>query len=128
MFYDIFDEFFGGLDKDFNLFYGAPKNTYKDAVCPNCHMHLNEVVQKGRAGCSECYTVFRSQFEAMLSRIHANTQHTGKIPASAGKRLQAKKELENLKQKLKTSIETQDFEQAAVLRDEIKTIEEKEGI
>ncbi len=128
MFNDIFDEFFSGLDKDFNLFYAAPKSVYKDEACPNCHTHLSEVVKKGRAGCSECYAVFRPQFEAMLSRIHSNTMHTGKIPKSAGERLKVKQELAGLKERLQAEIAAQNFEQAAVLRDKIKELEEKEGL
>ena len=92
-----------------------------------CNMRLSEVAKSGKAGCSNCYTVFRPQLEYMLGRIHANTRHTGKISESAGEKLKLKKELENLQAELQAAIATQNFEQAAVLRDKIKAIEAKEA-
>ena len=128
MFYDLFDDFFGGMDKDLHLFYTTPSAQYTDEICPTCKTRLSEVSKTGKAGCSDCYTVFRPQFEYMLAKIHANTQHTGKISESAGERLKVKKELENLKAAMQAAIEGQNFEQAAVLRDKIKALETKEAM
>lgn len=127
MLFDLFDDFFGGLDKDLHLFYSTPNTQYKDEICPVCQTRLSELAKTGKAGCSNCYTVFRPQLEYMLGRIHANTQHTGKVSESAGERLKVKKELETLKAALQAAIEGQNFEQAAVLRDKIKALEAKEA-
>lgn len=127
MLFDLFDDFFGGMEKDLHLFYSTPNTQYKDESCPVCRTRLSELAKTGKAGCSNCYTVFRPQLEYMLGRIHANTQHTGKVSESAGERLKLKKEIESLKQALQAAIAGQNFEQAAVLRDQIKALEAKEA-
>ncbi len=127
MLFDLFDDFFGGMEKDLHLFYSTPSAQYKDELCPVCQTRLSEVAKTGKAGCSECYTVFRPQLEYMLGRIHANTQHTGKVSESAGARLKLQKEIETLKSALQAAVEGQNFEQAAVLRDKIKALEAKEA-
>ncbi|MBQ4160178.1 MAG: UvrB/UvrC motif-containing protein [Peptococcaceae bacterium] len=126
MFYDLFDDFFGGFDKDLHLVFGTPKAQYNDEMCPVCKTRLSEVAKTGKAGCSKCYTVFRPQLEYMLGRIHSNTKHAGKVSESAGERIKVKKELEKLQKDLQTAIAKQDFEQAAVLRDQIKALHDKE--
>lgn len=126
MFYDLFDDFFGGFDKDLHLVFGTPKAQYNDEACPVCKTRLSEVSKTGKAGCSKCYTVFRPQFEYMLAKIHSNTQHTGKVSEHAGERIKVKKELESLNAQLQEAIAKQDFEQAAVLRDQIKVLRDKE--
>lgn len=126
MFYDLFDDFFGGFDKDLHLVFGTPKTQYSDVVCPICKTRLSEVAKTGKAGCSKCYEVFRPQMEYMLGRIHSNTQHIGKVAAHAGERIKVKKELEQLNAQLQAAIARQDFEQAAVLRDQIKALQDKE--
>ncbi len=126
MFYDLFDDFFGGLEKDLHLAFGAPKVQYTDAACPVCNTRLSEVAKTGKAGCSKCYSVFRPQFEYMLGKVHSNTKHTGKVSESAGERIQVKKELEQLGAEMQEAIAKQDFERAAQLRDHIKVLREKE--
>ena len=126
MFYDLFDDFFGSMDKDLHLVFHTPKAQYADEACPVCKTRLSEVAKNGRGGCSECYTVFRPQFEYMLGKIHTSTRHTGKVSESAGERIKVKKELENLNAEMQAAIAKQDFEEAAKLRDRIKALREKE--
>ena len=126
MFYDLFDDFFGSMDKDLHLVFGAPKAQYADEMCPVCKTRLSEVAKSGKAGCSECYTVFRPQLAYMLGRIHSNTQHVGKVSENVSERIKIKKELEALNAQMQSAIAKQDFEQAATLRDQIKALREKE--
>ena len=59
----------------------------------------------------------------MLKNIHGSISHTGKLPKKAAEPINRKRELNELKQKLQKAIENQEFEQAAIFRDEIKKLE-----
>ena len=91
-----------------------------------------EISQSGKIGCAECYKTFRSQLVPMIQRIHGTTQHKGKVPGGSALRLTGgqsammpvqESPLEEKKRLLKQAVEQQDYETAAVLRDEIKEME-----
>ena len=97
-------------------------------VCPVCSTTLAEFTRKGRMGCGKCYDTFRRQAEAMLRKIHGTAVHVSESEQSEIKEIKEdkkeKSELDILKEKLKTAIENENYEEAAVLRDEIRS---KEG-
>lgn len=124
MLFDLFSDFF---DDDLNIFAPSPIST-PQISCPACHMSFQEFAKTGKLGCSECYNAFRPQMKQVLGSVHGNIAHTGKIPKSAGGKLQAKRELETLKLKLNEAIASERFEDAASLRDQIKAMSDKEGI
>ena len=73
-----------------------------------------------------------SQLIPLIQRIHGTTRHKGKVPGGSALRITGgqhqmvtvqESPLEEKKRLLKQAIEKQDFEQAAVLRDEIKEME-----
>lgn len=123
MLYDLFSEFLGD---DFGLYMTKPQNTVPNKICPTCKMSLAQFAKSGKLGCSDCYEHFRPYLANVLRSIHANTTHTGKISKKADAKLKLEREIEKLEGELKASIEKQDFERAAILRDEIKALREKE--
>jgi protein arginine kinase activator len=54
--------------------------------------------------------------------MHKGTRHVGKVPESLRQTLDLSDQLKGLQKKLAKAIEGEDFEKAAVLRDEIKQI------
>ena len=103
--------------------------------CPGCGASFRQISQSGQVGCAECYHTFRSQLIPVIQRIHGTAQHKGKSPGGSALRVadqnrqlaavpQANTEIEEKKRLLQKAIETQDFEQAAVLRDQIKELEQ----
>ena len=102
------------------------------ARCPTCGASFEEITQSGKIGCADCYRTFRSQLMPVIQRIHGTTRHKGKVPGGSALRITGgqhqmvtvqESPLEEKKRLLKQAIEKQDFEQAAVLRDEIKEME-----
>ncbi|PLT31297.1 UvrB/UvrC motif-containing protein [Peribacillus deserti] len=94
--------------------------------CPKCHMIYQQFVEIGRFGCSECYSTFKNHLVPVLKRLHSgNIVHTGKIPKKAGGNISLKKRIEELKQDLKSSIDQEEFESAANIRDEIRALEKE---
>ena len=59
----------------------------------------------------------------VLKNIQGSVYHSGKIPKKAGAELYVKREIENLKSELKRAVEKEEYEQAAKLRDKIKSLE-----
>jgi len=87
--------------------------------CPMCGTTVNAIRKSGNVGCGKCYETFRSQLMPFIQRIHGKTVHNGKIPESAEGEISVKAKISELEGQLKNAIETQEFEKAAQLRDEI---------
>jgi protein arginine kinase activator len=95
--------------------------------CPGCGMTYNDFRKVGRLGCDECYTTFKRNVVSLLKRIHGSTHHVGKTTAARlVKPAQVKAELAEMKRRLEQAIETEEFEEAARLRDHIREIEHQE--
>ena len=74
----------------------------------------------GRLGCPQDYQVFRQALEPLLAKIHRSTRHAGKTPAHAAANSARQLELMQLRQQLRQAVETEAFEEAARLRDQIR--------
>lgn len=95
-----------------------------EGTCGFCGLELSDFRDAGRFGCPECYSSFEGGVRSLLRRIHGGTQHVGKVylPAdpTAGDRRQRRNALQK---KLDRAVTSEDFERAAELRDEIRTLE-----
>ncbi|MDA8229219.1 MAG: UvrB/UvrC motif-containing protein [Desulfitobacterium hafniense] len=98
-------------------------NKPQEEACPNCGMTFSQITRAGKLGCSSCYGTFESHLGQALRRIHGSGQHVGKIPARRGTAIRSKLELKKLKEKLQLLIAQEKFEDAAVVRDQIKELE-----
>ena len=115
--YDIFSEFADFFD-NFDIF-----PTYRDKVsCPGCKRTFQDFKNKGRFGCPKCYETFRMPVTSTLKQIHQNVKHTGKIPAGSAAELKKKKRYEELKAELTRAVNEEDYEKAAKLHKELKSL------
>jgi protein arginine kinase activator len=90
--------------------------------CPRCGFSQADFKKTGRLGCPECYQTFAEGLFGLLKSMHKGTRHVGKTPEGLRKTRDTADRLKLLQKKLSKAIETEDFETAALLRDEIKTI------
>jgi protein arginine kinase activator len=90
--------------------------------CPRCGFSQADFKKTGRLGCPECYQTFAEGLAGLLKTMHKGTRHLGKAPEALRKSRESADRLKLLQKKLAKAIETEDFETAAMLRDEIKTI------
>ncbi len=104
---------------------GLEPETMETIKCPNCGLTYQNFKKVGRLGCSECYEAFKKQLGAILKRIHGADRHIGKIPLKSGKVTDESKLLVELRMKMEKSIQFEEFEEAARLRDEIKKLEDR---
>ncbi|HLD78880.1 MAG TPA: UvrB/UvrC motif-containing protein [archaeon] len=95
-------------------------------TCANCGMTYDDFRRVGRLGCAECYTTYKRSLASLLKRIHGAPHHVGKAPIHVLKAPAAKVELSELKRRLERAIDTEEFEEAARLRDRVREMEQQE--
>ena len=90
--------------------------------CPACGFTQANFKKQGRLGCSVCYETFEPGLRPLLKAMHKGERHVGKTP----RRVVVKGSPERIKQlekELARAIKEERFEQAALLRDEIRSLE-----
>ncbi|HET9949137.1 MAG TPA: UvrB/UvrC motif-containing protein [Longimicrobiales bacterium] len=95
-----------------------------DVQCSFCGLTFRDFRETGRLGCPHCYETYAPQLQRLLRRVHGGTQHVGKVylppdPSATD----VERRLEALRRKLHRAVEAEDFERAAELRDEIRSLE-----
>jgi protein arginine kinase activator len=95
--------------------------------CPACNFTQADFKKAGRLGCSKCYETFAEGLEGLLKSMHKGTKHLGKVPQALKQSRDLTERLKFLQKKLEKAVVSEDFEQAANLRDEIKSTKEQLG-
>jgi len=88
--------------------------------CPACGFSQADFKKAGRLGCPACYQTFAEPLEGLLKTMHKGTRHAGKVPESLRQSRDLSDRLKQLQKQLAKAIAEEDFEEAAILRDEIK--------
>jgi protein arginine kinase activator len=91
--------------------------------CPVCGFTQADFKKTGRLGCSECYQTFAEGLATLIKAMHKGVKHTGKVPARLYRDLARSGRLEELRRSLDEAVSKEDYESAAVLRDEIRQLE-----
>lgn len=95
-----------------------------DSECSFCGLTFDGFRQTGRLGCPHCYETFSDHLPRLLRRIHGSTKHVGKVylpPDPTASEME--KRLEGLRRKLERAVQSEDFERAAEIRDQIRALE-----
>jgi len=90
--------------------------------CPRCGFSQADFKKSGRLGCPECYQTFAEGLGGLLKTMHKGTRHVGKAPEALRQSRETGDRLKSLQKKLGKAVETEDYESAAELRDEIKLL------
>lgn len=122
-----FGSLFGGLLLDLDS--PAVANAAIE-TCPVCGSTFADIANSGKVGCTECYEIFEDKLLPTIRRMHAGTTHKGKSPGSCSIKIPVgdskTDRISALKSELSKAIETQNFERAAELRDQINELIKKE--
>ena len=100
----------------------APASADFDLSCGRCAMTRTEFKKNGRLGCPECYKAFMGELGALTKAIHHSSQHVGKIPVCQGQHARLTARLAALQKDIETAIAKEEYEVAARLRDQIRTL------
>ncbi len=101
-------------------------NSSRGLTCPNCGFSQSDFKKSGRLGCSECYQVFHEGLDGLLRAMHKGTRHAGKVPGQGpgpAPQVDFSGQIDLLRRRLSASIEAENYEEAAQLRDELRQIE-----
>lgn len=91
--------------------------------CPSCGIGLNTILEDARVGCSGCYRHFGGPIESVLEGLHQSLQHKGKISRLDDTRARLRADLQAKRALLRSVLRAENYEEAARLRDEIKSLE-----
>ncbi len=88
-----------------------------------CGFSLGDLSSTGRLGCSECYHTFQDVLEGKILSLHRGGEHTGKEIEIPIDKKSLEKKIAKIKGSLEDAINSEDFELAASLRDDLKRLE-----
>jgi len=95
----------------------------QQARCPVCGAALSQVTEEGKVGCTTCYAQFGRQIDSILEGLHQSLHHRGKVPYLDDARARLRADLQTKRSLLRTMLGAEKYEEAAQLRDEIRSIE-----
>ncbi len=97
----------------------------EELTCPKCGLTFREFQTKGQLGCPEDYNVFQSVPMPLIERAHeGGTHHVGKVPVTAEETVRRQTGMVRLRRELQDAIDCEKYEEAARVRDQIRTLEE----
>lgn len=100
---------------------GGKVEPLEQETCPQCGCTLAEVRKTGRLGCGACYETFGEFIEEAVQTMQKGSQHRGKCPSVESLRPDPAMRRE-LEQSLARAIRSEDYEQAARLRDRLREL------
>lgn len=100
-------------------------HTASQKKCDCCGSTFADISRSGKAGCPDCYKTFYNELLPYIKRVHGNTVHIGKRPSNAENIIkQTNDTAADLKLELEKLIREEKYEEAAVIRDKIKALDE----
>jgi protein arginine kinase activator len=106
------------------VLHGGPGQEGADLKCDVCGMTFSEFRQQSLLGCPHDYDAFEQALLPLLERAQGGAaQHAGKVPHRAGGDQKKHSALLRLRAELKNAIAAEDYERAAMLRDQIKELD-----
>ena len=87
-------------------------------ICPVCYLSLAEFKRVGRFGCSNCVRAFKPHIKNLVKQIHQSDKHVGRKPQPGDKK---GFEILKLLEELKKALTQEAYEEAAKIRDKLKS-------
>ncbi|MBW7865309.1 MAG: hypothetical protein GX580_04735 [Candidatus Hydrogenedens sp.] len=99
----------------------GPRHTRR--TCPSCGAALDRIIETATAGCAACYRHFGQDIESALEGMQHGPHHRGKTPGVDDTRARLHTDLQNKRALMRSMLSVENYEEAAVVRDEIKRLE-----
>jgi len=100
---------------------GEPEQKH---ACPRCGFTLEQFRKEAVLGCPYDYEVFDKILLPLIEKAHGGkTTHRGKVPSKTSVDTKKQIELMTLRQQLEAAVQSEDYELAAELRDQISRLE-----
>jgi protein arginine kinase activator len=91
--------------------------------CPVCGFTQADFKKTGRLGCSQCYDTFADGLQGLLKGMHKGVVHVGKKPSRFSRTMEREAQIKTLQRELRKAVLEENYEVAALLRDQIKQCE-----
>lgn len=100
----------------------AMQATQGDAArCTFCSSTFRDFRSTGRLGCAHCYDAFENSMRDLLRRVHGNSKHIGRqYRPPASEIIPDGGTANELRDRLRRAIESEQFELAADIRDKLR--------
>jgi protein arginine kinase activator len=99
--------------------------TQQVITCQDCGMTIAQYKETSLLGCPTCYETFSEQLKHVIANVQDNrTQHVGRAPATASTDVNRHLTVRRLLRELEHAVTQEQYEEAAVLRDELRKIHE----
>jgi len=89
-------------------------------TCDVCSTTFEQLKKSGNLGCAACYKAFSQPLQGLLKETHSDIKHRGKYPKRSGTKLWQLNRIDELRTLLRKAVEDEDYEKAALFRDEIR--------
>ena len=112
-----------GLDNVFSTlsdYWGARQTRDDEHVCPFCGTAASEFLNTGFVGCASCYDEFAALMRPAIRQLQGASSHVGKVPEEVEDSVSA--EYNRLQIRLKRAVDTEDFETATILKEQMKRL------
>jgi len=90
--------------------------------CPSCGCSKEQFEKTGRLGCPDCYQTFAPLLKGIIGKMHLGPSHVGKVPPGRMTPAVVDARVKALSQELDKAVRVEKYEEAARLRDEIRTL------
>ena len=125
MFSSMFDDTFFNNQFFANVMYHqSTLGNSKLSACPQCGMTISAFNHQGRLGCDKCYEAFQQHLIPLIKRIQGSTSYEGRLPQRGAEDLKVEQTIKQLRNDLIQAVKQEQFERAAQIRDEIKSLEQ----
>ena len=111
------------LDHLLSSLFGETVSLERETACPQCKTTFSQISATGKVGCPECYHTFYDRLAPYIQRVHGSLRHVGCQPTELPKEKPASVTVDELRKQLQEMIATENYEEAARLRDEIRAME-----
>ncbi len=99
-----------------------PQAAENGVACPCCGLTPADFKEHGRLGCSACYEVFEEKLAPLFMKLHESSVHLGKAPR-ARRREASPEKIDALKRRLQELVSREEYELAATVRDQLRSLE-----
>lgn len=116
--------FLATMSKGLEAAAAMPAGANVPGACSSCGASLGDFRETGRLGCAECYRTFEQPLRELLRRLHGSSRHIGEryAPPGTSPGDPEMPTVSQLRNRLKLAVETENFELAAELRDQLRVL------
>jgi len=98
-----------------------------DLTCPNCGQTFREFAQTSLLGCPECYKAMATGLNTVIAHVQGTGQYGGKLPTKLEGSVRRDKDIRRLREELERHVASEEYEEAARVRDQLRALEREAG-